>query len=42
LKENSSGTDDETLKHNPYVYKNVVYLDLNDIESYGTYPTNQS
>lgn len=42
LKENSSGTDDETLKHNPYVYKNVVYLDLNDIESYGTYLTNQS
>ena len=42
LKENSQWIDDETLKHNPYVYKNIVYLDINDIDSFSTYLTNQS
>ena len=40
LKENSSGTTDEDIKYNPYVLKDVVYIDVNDTDTRHNYKTN--
>jgi hypothetical protein len=40
LKENSSGTTDEDIKYNPYVLKDVVYIDVNDTDTKHNYKTN--
>ena len=39
LKENSKWTDEENLKHNPYILKDVIYLDIRDIDSLTSYKT---
>lgn len=40
LKENSSWTTDENIKYNPYVLKDVVYIDVKDIDTMHIYMTN--
>ena len=42
LKENSSKTDEESLKHNPYMLKDVIYLDINDPDIITSYRTNRT
>ena len=40
LKENTSWNADENLKYNPYVFKDVVYADVKDIDKINIYLTN--
>lgn len=42
LNENITSTDDESLKNNPYILKNVVYVDVKDIDTFHMYLTNTS
>ena len=40
LKENVKWTEEESLKYNPYVLKNVIYVDVKDLDTINIYMTN--